>query len=71
MKLEKEFVPLDALIHSLGNPRRIYFLYRQAADSGTQGARLRFDFFKRALSPSQLESVEALFKTPRSNPVSF
>jgi hypothetical protein len=71
MKLENEFVPWESLIHSLGNPRRIYFLYKQAADSGTRGARLRFEFYKKTLSPRQLEAFEVLFKTARPKSASF
>jgi hypothetical protein len=71
MKLQEEFVPLNALINSLGNHRRIYFLYKQAADSGTRGADLRFQFYKKTLSDSQLNEVEALFKVGRRTTTSI
>ena len=71
MKIQNQFVPLDALIHSLGNHRRIYFLYRQAAESGLPGARLRFHFFKRSLTKGQLKAVEVLFKTSRPQSTVF
>ena len=60
-----EFVSLNQLIHSLESNRRLYFLYRQAAETGSSGARLRFQRLVRSLGPSELRQIEHSFKTQR------
>lgn len=60
-----EFVSLNQLIHSLNNNRRLYFLYRQAAQTGSSGARLRFQRLLRSLGHSELRKIEHSFKTQR------
>jgi hypothetical protein len=60
-----EFVPLNQLIHSLDSNRRLYFLYRQAAETGSSGARLRFQRLVRTLGNSELRQIELSFKTQR------
>ncbi len=67
MNIKTEFVPLEKLVNSLGSHRRTYFLYRQAAESGTRGARLRFQWYRKSLDKRQLKEVEALFKTSGYN----
>jgi hypothetical protein len=59
-----EFIPLELLIPSLGSPRRVYFLYKQAAATGTRGARLRFAQYRRSMTRTQRREVEALFGPP-------
>lgn len=61
-----EFVPLNTLLHSLDNNRRLYFLYRQAANTGSSSARLRFQWLVRSLKNSELQEFERVFKTQRT-----
>jgi len=65
MNIPGEFVSLAMLIHSLDNNRRLYFLYRQAAETGSPGARLRFQWLVRSLDGSELRDFEGVFKTSR------
>lgn len=65
MKSLREFVPLEILVHSLGNLPRQYFLYRQAAGSGIRGACLRFDWFCQRQDPQTLKQLESLFGHPQ------
>jgi hypothetical protein len=61
MKSRTTFVSLRSLILSLDQPRRIYFLYRQAAAGGAPGAMLRFEWLKQNSDPLQLQKLERLF----------
>jgi hypothetical protein len=63
--IPNEFVPLYQLIHSLDNNRRLYFLYRQAAQTGSKGAQLRFQQLIRTIEPAELRRIESSFKTHR------
>lgn len=65
MRIPGEFVSLNKLLHSLTNNRRLYFLYRQAAETGSSGARLRFQQLVRSLDHSELREFEHVFKTQR------
>ncbi|RYD36536.1 MAG: hypothetical protein EOP87_05270 [Verrucomicrobiaceae bacterium] len=65
MSIPGEFVSLNKLLHSLNNNRRLYFLYRQAAETGSLGARLRFQRLIRSLDRSELQEFEHVFKTQR------
>lgn len=66
MKSLNEFVPLKSLVHSLENLPRLYFLYRQAAESGRRGGFLRFQWFRKRLDVQTLKQIESLFgPTPR------
>ncbi len=60
-----EFVSLNKLLHSLNNNRRLYFLYRQAAETGSSGARLRFQRLIRSFENAELRDFEHVFKTQR------
>ncbi len=65
MSIPGEFVSLKSLLHSLNNNRRLYFLYRQSAETGSSGARLRFQQLVRSLDRSELREFENVFKTQR------
>ncbi len=62
MKPSREFIPLNVLVHSTENLHRLYFLYRQAAESGIRGARLRFEWFRKRQDPGMLGRIEASFR---------
>ncbi len=60
MTIKGEFIPLSLLVHSLTHNQRLYFLYRKASETGSTGAELRFEWFKRSLSNQELERFEAI-----------
>ncbi len=62
MKIRGEFVSLATLLNSLESNRRLYFLYKQATQNGSNGARLRFLWFRRSLPPHELREIELLFE---------
>lgn len=62
MKVTGEFPPLVTLFHSLGSNRRLYFIYRNASNTGSAAARLRFQWFKQRLPKPELEEFELLFE---------
>lgn len=62
MNIPGEFVSISTLLHSLDNNRRLYFLYRKAAETGSCGARLRFRWLLKSLDISELRELEQAFK---------